>query len=176
MSKVLVVVDMQTDFINGALGSADAEKIVPRAAEIIANFDGEIYCTLDTHGEDYLKTQEGRNLPVAHCIKGTDGWRLDKRIAAALSGKARFVEKPSFGSPEMAHLLAEKNKQEKIESIEVIGLCTDICVVSNALIIKAALPEVKIIVDSSACAGISPESHQAALKTMQMCQIEVLNG
>ena len=110
MSKVLVVVDMQTDFINGALGSADAEKIVPRAAEIIANFDGEIYCTLDTHGEDYLKTQEGRNLPVAHCIKGTDGWRLDKRIAAALSGKARFVEKPSFGSPELAHMLAEKNK------------------------------------------------------------------
>ena len=108
MSKILVVVDMQKDFINGALGSADAEKIVPRVLEAIQNFDGDIYCTLDTHGEDYLQTQEGKNLPVKHCIKGSDGWRIDERVAQALSGKARFVEKPSFGSMELAEMLEEK--------------------------------------------------------------------
>lgn len=176
MSKILVVVDMQKDFINGALGSDAAENIVPRVVEIIKNFAGDIYCTLDTHGEEYLQTQEGEKLPVKHCIKATDGWRIDERVAQAVNGRAVFVEKPSFGSMELAEMLAEKNKKEAIESIEIVGLCTDICVVSNALIIKATLPEVKIIVDASACAGISQESHEAALKTMQMCQIEVING
>ena len=172
MSKVLIVVDMQNDFIDGALGTDEAVAIVPKAAKKIKNFNGEIYCTLDTHTEDYLQTSEGRHLPVVHCVRGTKGWQLNETIAAAVGERAEIIEKPTFGSVKLAEKLTAKSAE--IEEIELIGLCTDICVVSNALLLKAMMPEMTIKVDSSCCAGVNVESHEAALKTMKMCQIEVI--
>ena len=171
MSKVLIVVDMQNDFIDGALGTDEAVAIVPKAAKKIKNFNGEIYCTLDTHTEDYLQTSEGRHLPVVHCVRGTKGWQLNETIAAAVGERAEIIEKPTFGSVKLAEKLTEKS--DEIEEIELIGLCTDICVVSNALLLKAMMPEMTIKVDSSCCAGVSVESHKSAITTMKMCQIEV---
>lgn len=172
MKKILVVVDMQNDFIDGALGTLQAEGIVERVIEKIGEFEPDcIYATMDTHGEDYLETAEGKGLPVVHCVKGTKGWQLNERVAAAMP-QAVIVEKPSFGSLTLAELLAKENHREEI-SVEMAGLCTDICVVSNALIIKALLPEIQITVDPSCCAGVTPESHEAALKTMNMCQIRL---
>lgn len=172
MSKVLVVVDMQNDFITGSLGTKEAQAIVPAAAEKIRQrrADGyEIIVTMDTHGTNYLDTQEGKKLPVEHCIRESEGWKLQEDIAAA-AGKSRIYEKNTFGSKELARDLGEMNP----ESIEFIGLCTDICVVSNALGVKAWLPETPIYVDSKCCAGVTPQSHQAALDTMASCQIEIL--
>ena len=166
--KILVVVDMQKDFTHGALGSAEAMAIVPAVCEKIKGFSGDVVFTLDTHTECYLDTQEGKNLPVPHCIKGTDGWTLDENIAPLSSG-CRFFEKPTFGSCELAEFIREKGYDE----IELIGLCTDICVISNAMLIKAYLPESKISIDSACCAGVTPESHENALSAMKMCQIEV---
>ncbi|MDO4332013.1 MAG: isochorismatase family cysteine hydrolase [Eubacteriales bacterium] len=180
MKKILVVVDMQNDFIDGALGTKEAEAIVPAVIEKIKTYAPDcIYATRDTHGENYLQTQEGKNLPVPHCIKGTDGWEVRPEIAAAMP-QAVYVDKPSFGSPALAHMLSAlfmkecEGDPERME-IELAGLCTDICVVSNALLLKAAMPEVKISVDAACCAGVTPQSHSAALTTMQMCQIEVKN-
>ena len=173
MRKILIVIDMQNDFIDGALGTKEAEAIVGAVCEKIRSYPAQdVIATMDTHGEDYLMTQEGRNLPVSHCIKGTDGWMIRPEIAALLS-EAKIYEKPTFGSVALAKDIAEIAANEEIE-IEVLGLCTDICVVSNALMLKAYMPEVKISVDPSCCAGVTPESHEAALKTMQMCQIGVL--
>lgn len=173
--KILIVVDMQNDFVDGALGTPEAQAIVPAVAEKIrayrADPDAEVLATLDTHTPDYLSTQEGRLLPVPHCIRETDGWQLAPTVAEALGGAPR-IEKPTFGSVTLARLLVEKNAQEPI-SVEFVGLCTDICVVSNALLIKAALPEVPITVDSRCCAGVTPEKHLAALETMRSCQIAV---
>lgn len=173
MRNILVVVDMQNDFIDGALGTPEAVAIVENVKARIREYDpADIFVTMDTHAPNYLETQEGRNLPVEHCIKGTEGWRIRSDIAALLPDW-HIYEKPTFGSVALAKDIADIAANEDIE-IEVLGLCTDICVVSNALLLKAYMPEVKISVDPSCCAGVTPESHEAALKTMQMCQIGVL--
>ena len=169
MSKILVVVDMQKDFIDGALGTPEAEKIVPEVIKKIAGFDGEIVFTKDTHSSIYLDTQEGKNLPVIHCVKGTSGWELDPQILPLSTGKHIF-EKPTFGSVELADYISGGDYNE----IELIGLCTDICVISNAMLIKAYLPEAKVTVDSACCAGVTPKSHENALSAMKMCQINVI--
>ena len=173
MRKILVVVDMQNDFIDGALGTAEAVAIVENVKARIREYDpADVFVTMDTHAPDYLETQEGRNLPVEHCIKGTAGWQIRSDIASLLPDW-HIYEKPTFGSVALAKDIAEIAAAEEIE-IEVLGLCTDICVVSNALMLKAYMPEVQISVDSSCCAGVTPESHEAALKTMQMCQIRIM--
>ena len=170
MRKVLVVIDMQNDFIDGALGTKEALAIVENVKAKIREYDQkDIFVTMDTHAPDYLSTQEGRNLPVEHCIKGTEGWKLRSDIEELLP-EARVYEKPTFGSTKLAEDIAKIAAEEDIE-IELIGLCTDICVVSNALLLEAVMPEVTISVDPVCCAGVTPESHEAALKTMQMCQI-----
>ena len=146
--KVLVVVDMQNDFITGALGTPEAQAIVPRVVEKIRGFDGTVLFTQDTHGKDYLQTQEGKNLPVEHCLRGTWGWQLEPRVEAAR--KSVPIEKPTFGSKGLAEVLKARHTYEgPLEEIQLIGLCTDICVISNALLLKAFLPEVKISVDAS---------------------------
>lgn len=173
MKKFLVIVDMQKDFIDGALGTAEAQAVVKNAVEKIRSSCAEIFVTLDTHYENYPKTAEGKKLPVPHCIKGTPGWALNSEIADALSGKEyTSVEKITFGSVDLPSLISERANGEDFE-IELIGLCTDICVVSNALLLKAHFPEKDISVDASCCAGVTPDSHEAALVTMNMCQITV---
>lgn len=173
MKKFLVVVDMQKDFINGALGTPEAQDIVKNAADKIKNSSSEILVTYDTHFENYLESAEGKKLPVAHCIKGTDGWALNSEIADALSEKKyTAIEKITFGSVDLPSIISDMAKGEDFE-VELIGLCTDICVVSNALLLKAHFPEKEISVDSSCCAGVTPETHRAALDTMKMCQINI---
>ncbi len=169
MSKLLVVVDMQKDFIDGALGTLEAQKIVPFVIDEIKNFDGDVVFTFDTHSSIYLETKEGKNLPVEHCIKGTDGWKLDSGIESLASGKKCF-EKPTFGSVELAEFVADGDYTD----ITLIGLCTDICVISNAMLVKAYLPEANISVKASCCAGVTPESHENALSAMRMCQINII--
>lgn len=168
--KILVVVDMQNDFIDGALGSPEAQAIVPKVVEKIKQYnknrDGVIY-TRDTHNSNYLETMEGKKLPVPHCIRGTDGWMIPEDI---LMGSTKILDKNTFGSEFLPLCL----RTHYIESIELIGLCTDICVISNAMILKAHFPDTPIIVDSSCCAGVTPESHENALKAMKMCHIDVI--
>ena len=171
--KILLVIDMQNDFIDGALGTKEAEAVVPRVCEKIRDFDGIVLATRDTHGEDYLGTQEGKNLPVVHCVKNSPGWEIRPEIAKLIT--AEPIDKPSFGSSELADKLKALDKEEKIESVTLIGLCTDICVISNAMIVKAALPEVPVIVDAACCAGVTPESHKTALEAMKPCQITIEN-
>lgn len=174
MKNILVVVDMQNDFVDGALGSKEAKAIVDRAAEKIKGFDGDVFVTLDTHGEDYMQTSEGKKLPVPHCIKGTEGWQLNSKIAAALKGKNySMVQKATFGSCELPSLIEQLISDREVE-ITLIGLCTDICVVSNALLLKANFPDFEIYVDSSCCAGVTPETHRAALEVMKSCQINII--
>ncbi len=174
MKRFLVVVDMQKDFVDGALGTPEAEAMVERAAEKIAAFDGQIFATLDTHGENYMETAEGKKLPVPHCIEGTPGHALDGRIAAALDKHGYTpVIKETFGSVKLPGLLWESARGEAF-SVEFIGLCTDICVVSNVLLVKAHFPEAEIRVDASCCAGVTPAKHAAALETMRSCQIDVI--
>lgn len=166
--KILIVIDMQKDFIDGSLGTKEAVEIVPAVVEKIRNWNGKVVATRDTHSSDYIQTQEGILLPVVHCIKNTEGWQINSDVKNALELKrAQIIDKPSFGSLELADLM----KKEQPEEIELIGLCTDICVVSNALILKAALPEVPMYVDTSCCAGVTVEKHLAALETMRSCQI-----
>lgn len=174
MKKFLIVVDMQKDFVDGALGTAEAVAIVDNVVDKINTFDGHIIVTYDTHFEDYLETSEGKKLPVPHCIKETDGWRLDAKVQDALKGKEYIeLEKPTFGSVLLPEVIDELAGEEEF-SIEMIGLCTDICVVSNAMILKANYPEIEIKVDASCCAGVTPATHEAALTTMKMCQIDVI--
>ena len=174
MKHFLIVVDMQKDFVDGALGSAEAAAIVSVAAEKITGFDGGIFATLDTHFENYMDTAEGKKLPVPHCVKGTDGWQLDQIVAAALKNKRyTAVEKGTFGSVDLPAILSEAAAGEDFD-VELIGLCTDICVVSNALLLKAFFPEKRIAVDPSCCAGVTPALHEAALQTMRSCQIEII--
>lgn len=175
-NKILVVVDMQEDFVRGSLGSPAAEKIVNSVMEKVKNFDGKVIFTQDTHEKNYLDTQEGKHLPVLHCIKGTEGWEIIEELKPLLSEKkAEVYEKITFGSDKLARRLLDIDREEKIESITLIGLCTDICVVSNALLIKAFLPETPIIVDTACCAGVTEEKHRSALETMRSCQIEVIS-
>ncbi len=173
MKKFLIVVDMQKDFVDGALGTEEAVAIVANVVKKIRNFDGEIIVTYDTHSENYMDTSEGKNLPVPHCFKGTDGWKLDSKVAAALKKREyTAVEKPTFGSVTLPKIIKNKVGNDEF-TIELIGLCTDICVVSNALILKANFPETEISVDPNCCAGVTSESHNAALTTMKMCQIKI---
>ena len=167
--KILVVVDMQKDFVDGALGSAEATAIVPAVKALIEGFDGEVYFTRDTHFVNYMSTEEGKHLPVPHCIKDTEGWRIVPELDALR--KTEAIDKLTFGSRELIALLAEK---QGIESITLCGLCTDICVISNALLLKAFYPEIPLYVVANACAGVTPESHQNALNAMKMCQVEIV--
>ena len=174
MKRILVVVDIQNDFVDGALGTPEAQAIIETAVNKIKNFDGDIFVTYDTHYDNYMGTNEGKKLPVPHCIKGTQGWELNTKIAEALSCKDhKTVEKLTFGSVDLPHLIKENIGDQKAE-ITLIGLCTDICVVSNALILKANLLDAEIFVDASCCAGVTPETHNAALQTMKCCQINVI--
>ena len=174
MKKILVVVDIQNDFVNGALGTREAVAIIDNAVQKIKNFDGDIFVTLDTHYENYMQTLEGQKLPVPHCIKNTNGWLLNPKIADALKNRNyKTVEKLTFGSTELPQLIKETMGDNQAE-ITLIGLCTDICVVSNALLLKANFTDVEIYVDSSCCAGVTPETHNAALEVMKCCQINII--
>lgn len=173
MKKTLIIVDMQNDFVYGSLGTGEARSIVPKIQEKLEAYidrGDDVIFTLDTHGENYLKTNEGKMLPVEHCIKGTPGWDIVKAFQTALEKDASHVfsiEKPSFG------YLNWKEKLRFSDEIELVGVCTDICVVSNALILKAAFPESTILVDASCCAGTTPESHKAAVTVMKSCQVKI---
>ena len=172
MKKLLVVIDMQNDFITGQLGSEEARAIVPNLVKKVedAIAEGtEVIFTQDTHGDNYLNTQEGKHLPLKHCIKGTEGWNIIPQLAPFTEGRT-IVEKPSFGSLELGRIAAEGN----YDAIELVGVCTDICVISNARVLKAAVPEVPISVDELCCAGVSEASHEDALDAMRMCQIAVV--
>lgn len=174
--KLLVVIDMQNDFLEGALRNEEGIKIIPRVCEKINEYkaNGDIViATRDTHEEDYLNTQEGRRLPVVHCIKETEGWELNKDIAKALGNSLKF-DKPGFGSVDLAMYLREEYEAVKDLEIELVGVCTDICVISNAFLIKANLPEARIVVDASCCAGVTIKSHKTALEAMKACQIDVI--
>ncbi|MBP0969973.1 MAG: cysteine hydrolase [Oscillospiraceae bacterium] len=172
--KYLIVVDMQNDFIDGALGTAEAQEILPAVEEKIRGFDGTVIYTRDTHAPDYMDTQEGANLPVIHCVKGEEGWRLPP-VLDSLREKtdSPVFDKPTFGSVDLGEYMLSLYKLGKVDSIELIGVCTDICVISNALLLKAFMPEVPISVDSSCCAGTTVQNHDNALAAMKMCQIAV---
>lgn len=173
MKRLLVVVDLQKDFVDGALGTPEAQAIVPAVIRRILEFPGDVVYTRDTHGEDYLNTQEGRHLPVVHCLRNTSGWEILPEVLQAGAGKtAAVLDKPTFGSLALCDLAASGG----YEAIELVGLCTDICVISNALCLKARLWEVPISVRADCCAGVTPESHANALAAMAMCHIEIQNG
>ena len=168
--RILLVIDMQNDFIDGALGTKEAQAIVGNVKAKIEEYRKKgdtVIFTRDTHGEDYMTTQEGKNLPVPHCIKGTEGWEISAELDV---GDSLIIDKPTFGSKELSEYLSGV---EGLSEVELIGLCTDICVISNAMLIKAFMPEVKVSVDGSCCAGVTPESHSNALDSMKMCQIEI---
>lgn len=173
MNDILIVVDMQNDFIDGALGTKEAVAIVPKVLDKIKGFEGRVIFTRDTHFDNYMVTQEGKNLPVPHCIKDSEGWQIRAELDELRTEPA--IDKPSFGSVELSAMLARENAENPIGSVTFIGLCTDICVISNAMLIKAAMPEVPVIVDAACCAGVTPESHNNALEAMKMCQISVIN-
>lgn len=167
--KLLVVVDMQNDFIDGALGTPEAQAIVPYVKAAIERFDGKVLFTRDTHFENYMQTEEGKNLPVLHCIKDSDGWQIRAELDALRTTAA--IDKITFGSKELIDVVA---REQDVESIMFMGLCTDICVISNAMLVKAFYPEIPLYVDAKGCAGVTPESHKNALSAMKMCQITVL--
>ena len=173
MQDILIVVDMQNDFIDGALGTAEAEAIVPNVLKKIEGFKGKIIFTRDTHKDNYMSTQEGGKLPVPHCIEGSQGWQIRDGLCG--HSEIAVLDKPTFGSRELAELLCSLDREEAISSVTLIGLCTDICVISNALLIKAFLPEVPVSVDAACCAGVTPQSHLNALEAMKMCQINIEN-
>ena len=176
MKKILVVIDMQNDFIDGALGTPEAAAIVENVKAKILSYPKEnVFATRDTHHQYYMDTQEGRNLPVPHCIRGTDGWQIRPEIAELIFPD-HIIDKPTFGSTQLAKLMEilERREEDGIE-IELVGLCTDICVVSNALLLKASMPETPISCDASCCAGVTPAKHEAALETMRSCQIRIIN-
>jgi nicotinamidase-related amidase len=162
---------MQNDFVNGSLGTPEAQAIVPNVVQKIKNFNGQVIVTYDTHGENYMQTQEGKNLPVPHCIKGTDGHKLNPDVESALPENAIRLEKPTFMSTELPEVI---KRLGDIESIELVGLCTDICVVSNALACKGYFLETPVSVDEKCCAGVTPASHDAAITTMKMCQVSIV--
>ena len=174
MERILIVVDMQNDFVDGALGTKEAAAVVDRVVSKIKACSGRIAATMDTHQENYLETAEGKKLPVPHCIKMTQGWQLNEKVRQALSEKNYItIEKGTFGSTDLAAWIGRILEEKEIE-VELAGLCTDICVVSNALLLKAHFPEMRILVDADCCAGVTPETHLAALETMKMCQIDII--
>lgn len=169
---LLVVIDMQNDFIDGSLGTAEAVNIIPNVIEKINNWEGDIIATRDTHFSNYLETKEGRNLPVPHCVIDTEGHKIHKDIFSALTNSKHFsvLNKLTFGSTALPEIIRGLG----YNYVELVGLCTDICVVSNALLLKASYPELDIAVDASCCAGVTPKSHNAAIQTMRMCQIKII--
>lgn len=173
---ILVVVDMQNDFIDGSLGTKEAAGIVENVVEKIRGFNGKVIATRDTHGEDYLESEEGKNLPVVHCVKDTPGWQIQKDVQDALMerGDVKVIDKPTFGSVALGEYIRCLDEEEPVGSVTLIGLCTDICVISNALLVKAYLPEVPVSVDISCCAGVTPQSHAQAAEAMKMCQISII--
>lgn len=172
--KVLIVVDMQKDFVDGVLGTKEAKAIVPAVIEKIKGFDGTVIYTRDTHKQNYMETQEGKKLPVVHCIENTDGWKLIEPLdKLQKEANAPVYDKPTFGSLQLAAALKEEYDKGVIKEVELVGVCTDICVVSNALLIKANMPELPVKLDASCCAGVTVEKHEAALETMRSCQIIV---
>lgn len=172
--KALVVIDVQNDFVSGSLGTQEAQEMLPRLVAKLEAFDGVVFATQDTHGADYAQTQEGKMLPVAHCERGTWGWRMVDEVEALVERKGATVfEKPCFGSTALVDALVKLHEDGSLESVELVGLCTDICVVSNALMIKAALPEMPVYADASCCAGVTPQKHDAALDVMESCQVIV---
>ena len=164
--KTLIVVDMQNDFITGSLGSHQAEMIVPYVKELVESFDGDVIFTRDTHGDNYLETSEGKKLPVKHCIKGTWGWEICDELKPFVK---TVIDKETFGSMKLPMAI-----NDYCDGIELCGLCTDICVISNAMIVKAAYPEKDIKIHKNGCAGVTPESHENALLAMQAVQIEII--
>ena len=176
MKKILVVIDMQKDFVDGALGTPEAVAIVPDVVKEIKKKYDKVFVTRDTHQSNYLETQEGRNLPVVHCVENTPGWQLDKKVANALKKVEDpvILNKPTFGSDRLAPRIRAYCDPAEIESITLIGLCTDICVVSNAMLLKVAFPETELRCIAKCCAGVTPESHEAALTTMKMCQVKII--
>lgn len=175
MGKLLIVVDMQKDFIDGALGTPEAQAIVPRVVKKIRSWNGDIVFTRDTHLENYMDTQEGKRLPVPHCIRGTAGHELQQEVQAACDEKkAVGIDKLTFGSKELVEYLLSAYP-DGLEEIELIGLCTDICVISNALLMKAFFAEIPVSVDASCCAGVTPKSHENALEAMKLCQVEIID-
>lgn len=174
MQEILVVVDMQNDFVTGPLGTPEARTILPKVAEKVKNFPGRVLFTRDTHEENYLESREGRALPVPHCIRGTRGWEICPELETLR--KEEPVDKPTFGSTGLGEVLRAADQYgEKIGKITLVGVCTDICVISNALLLRAFLPEAEIAVDAACCAGVTPESHQTALRAMKACQIAIEN-
>lgn len=175
--KILCVIDMQNDFINGALGTPEAQAILPKVKEKIENLDGDtiIVFTRDTHDENYMKTHEGKLLPVPHCIKNTDGWQISSSLIELFANTPKIIDKPTFGSLDLMRFIENISFYEKIDEIEIefVGLCTGICIISNALLTRAFFPEAEIVVDSSCCACVSPESHNNALEAMKLCQITI---
>ena len=166
----LIVVDMQNDFIDGALGTKEAQAIVPYVRQRIEGFRGKVFFTRDTHGEDYMTTQEGRNLPVPHCIRNTEGWQIRRELEELRTTAA--IDKETFGARDLVKVLGE---EEKLDSVTFLGLCTDICVISNVMLVKAFFPEVPVIVDAAGCAGVTPRSHATALDAMEAVQVKVIN-
>lgn len=173
MRDILLVIDMQNDFIDGALGTPEAVAIVGNVVQKVRDFAGTVVFTRDTHEENYMDTQEGKNLPVPHCVRGTHGWEICDELLPYVQGDV--IDKVTFGSSELGELLKEMDEADPVRSITLVGLCTDICVISNAMISKAFLPEVPVTVDAACCAGVTPESHQNALAAMKMCQITIEN-
>ena len=170
MGKAIIVVDMQNDFVDGALGTQEAQAMLPRLVEKLKaeqTAGTALVFTMDTHGADYLETQEGKKLPVEHCIRGTTGWKIADALQPFVRAAAAVIEKPTFGATALPAAIAD------YDEIEFVGLCTDICVISNALLLKAFYPEKRITVDASCCAGVTPESHANAVAAMRMCQVEV---
>ena len=173
MKKVLIIVDMQNDFVSGSLGSKEAQAILKPAAEYVKSFNGEIVVTYDTHRDDYLTTPEGKKLPVPHCTLGSSGWQLAPEISEALANKSyKTMKKNTFGATALPAYIQETFRN--FDKIELIGLCTDICVISNALLLKNSFPNVEIAVHESLCAGVTPEKHNAALEVMKSCQIDIV--
>ncbi len=173
MQEILIVVDMQNDFVTGALGSPEAVAILPKVVEKVHGFSGRVLFTRDTHEQNYLDTQEGHKLPVVHCVRNTSGWQLCPELEAVC--KERPVDKCTFGSVELGTMLRAADQENPISKITLVGVCTDICVISNALLLKAFLPETEIVVDAACCAGVTPESHRTALTAMKACQIGIEN-
>ena len=174
MSDILVVVDVQNDFITGSLGSEAAVDVLPNIVEKIKNHEGDVVYTMDTHHNDYLSTQEGRNLPIEHCICDTEGWMLADEVYDLPNRNAHVIEKDSFGTAKLTHWIYSRPDFNKDIHIELIGYVLDICVISNALLLKSVFPEVKITVDASCCAATSPEAFDAAVTVLKSCQVEVI--
>lgn len=172
--QTLIIIDVQNDFITGSLGTKEAQQMLPRLIQKAKDYDGEIIMTQDTHCDDYMNTQEGRMLPIPHCIAETDGWNFPDQLNAIREEKqAAVYRKNCFGSTQMVEDLKRKYEAGNLESVELAGICTDVCVISNALMIKAALPELPVVVDASCCTGVTVKKHEAALEVMESCQIKV---